>query len=257
MKTSWLVNWKLAVPALGAACLLLAQSPVAGRGSGIGFRWGGGGLGIGNLIGKTITGAPFSAKSTTQSTRALTNGNQIQRQEQAEVYRDSQGRVRIDTTFTAPTSAGSQTRTEITIYDPVAGYVYRLNPQNMTGVQSPIRQRTAPPAGSTQPDNNNVQTQNLGTQTIHGVSATGTQVTRTIPAGTVGNAQPIQIVHVTWVATALQIPVQIAFTDPRTGNSIMNLTNIVQSEPSASLFVVPSGYSVTPAPGGGFRGARR
>ena len=259
MKTSRFSNWKLAVLALGATCVLLAQSPAAGRGGGLGFRFTGGGLGLANLMGKAVTGAPFSAKLTTALSRTLGNGNQIQRQEQADVYRDSQGRVRIDATFTEPTSAGSQTRTEITIYDPVAGYVYRLNPQNMTAVQSPIHQRTAPANGSAPPANGQVQTQtqNLGTQTINGLSATGTQLTRTIAAEAVGNTQPIQIVRVTWVATALQIPVQVTLTDPRSGNSMMNLTNIVQSEPSASLFVVPAGYTVTSAPGRGFGGARR
>jgi hypothetical protein len=245
-------EWKIAALALGATCSLLAQPPAGGRGFG-GFGFGGG-MGLGNLTSKTITGAPFSATQTTQHTQTLSNGNTIQRQNTAQVYRDNEGRVRIESSFTETTSSGTQTVSEITLYDPVAGFVYRLNPQKMTGVQSPIRQRPAPPAGSTPPSNPNVTTVSLGTNNnINGVTATGTQVTRTIPAGTVGNTQPIQIVRVTWVSTTLQIPVQVIVTDPRTGTQTMNLTNIVQTEPTSTLFVVPSGYTITSAPGRGSR----
>jgi hypothetical protein len=242
-----------AVLALATTSALMAQGPMRfGGGPGAGF----GGLGVPGLLNHTITGAPFSANLIVQRQQTLAGGNQIQQQEQATVARDSQGRVRIDATVTRP---GSQARTEITIYDPVAGSIYRLNPQNMTGVQMPVRQNTPNSGGParTPPANQNVQTTNLGTQTINGVSATGTQVTRTIPAGTIGNTQPIQIVRVTWVSTALQSPVQIAITDPRSGNETMNLTNIVQSAPSASLFTVPPGYTITQGPARGNRGAFR
>lgn len=230
---------------LGAACVLLAQPP--GR---PGFRMGGGfggGLGIPGFAEKTITGAPFSANLTSQSVQTLANGTQIQHQETGQIARDSQGRVYSQITATHPTSSGSRTSSNITIYDPVAGYIYRLNPQKMTGVQFPIPQRTSPPTNATPttpPNSSQAQTQDLGTQTINGVPATGTQVTRTIPAGTIGNTQPIQMMRVTWISTALQIPVQITRTDPRSGNSSTNLTNIVQNEPSSSLFIVPSGYTV-------------
>jgi hypothetical protein len=247
---------KLVIFTLSGCCLLLAQPPAGGPGGRGGFGFGGG-LGLGSLTGKTITGAPFSANLTSQSVQILANGNQIQRKETAEVARDSQGRVYINATLTRPSSSGTQTVNQITIYDPVAGYTYRLNPQKMTGVQIPIHQRTAPPNRPTPPSNPNVTTTSLGTQTINGVSATGTQVTTNIPAGTIGNTAAIQIVRTTWVSTALQIPVEITVADPRSGNQSTNLTNIVQSEPSASLFTVPSGYTITSPPAGGPRGAFR
>src|SRR5579871_5619220 len=238
MRISHSIHTKTLTFALATACMALAQPPGGGRGAMLGF---GGGLGLGVFAEKTITGAPFSAQQNTQSQRILANGNQIQRQEQASIYRDSQGRVRIDASLSGGTQS-SQTRTEITIFDPVAGYVYRLNPQTMKGVQSPLRHNMQGADRGVPSTNGNtdVQTQNLGTQTINGVAATGTQVTHTI-----------QIVRVTWVSTALQIPVQVTRSDPRTGTVSMNLTNIVQSEPSASLFVVPSGYTISPLPGRG------
>ena len=252
--------WKACFIGLIAACAIVAQ-PWAGRG---GFGRFGGGFGFGNgLLRHTVTGAPFSAVQTNESQRTLANGTKIQNTNQSQVYRDAQGRVRIDTAFSpAPASGAGNTQRAMTIiYDPVAGYVYRLNPQKMTAVKSAIPQRPAqtgtkpthtPPAGV------QTQTQSLGTATINGVSATGTQVTTTIAAGTIGNSAPIQIVHATWVSTQLQIPVQVSVTDPRFGNRSMNLTNIVQTPPAASLFQVPSGYTVTEGPAQPeFRGAFR
>jgi hypothetical protein len=88
------------------------------------------------------------------------------------------------------------------------------------------------------------QTENLGTQVVNGVSATGTRTTETITAGAIGNQQPIQIVRETWVSVDLKVPVQIKTSDPRFGNMVMQLTNIVQGEPDASLFQVPSSYTI-------------
>ena len=197
-----------------------------------------------------ITGAPYSAVETVQTQQLLINGNQITHSEQSNVYRDSQGRTRTERTITPPAGSGKQPFTQVTIVDPVAGYRYELNSSMMTAFQMPLPPprtstgngaRPAPPTGPNSPA---VTTTNLGTQTVNGVSATGTQITETIPAGAVGNAQPIQIVRITWISTDLKIPVQIKSNDPRFGTRDLELTSIVPSEPAASLFVVPSGYTV-------------
>ena len=247
MKAIRLSHFLVPLAVLGAACTLMAQGP-GGRG-GFGF---GGGRDLFNFTGKTITGAPFTASITSQSVETLSNGTSIQREETGQVARDSSGRVMVNTSTTRPNSSGgTQTVSSITIYDPVAGYIYRLNPQKMTGVQMPIRQRTASPRTVTRPTNPNVATLSLGTANRNGVNATGTQVTRTIPTGTIGNSQAIQSVRHTWVSSDLQIPVEITVTDPRSGNRSMDLTNIAQSEPDGSLFTVPSGYTITSGPGRG------
>jgi cytoskeletal protein RodZ len=235
---------------LAAVGVLAAQPP--GRTGGRPFGFGGGPNLDGALLHGTITGAPFSASETIQSQRTLTNGTQMSHQQQSSIYRDAQGRVRIDSTLTPPASSSGATSTPVTvstIYDPVAGYIYRLNAQNKTAVQSPIRQPKTTATGTaptrTSPTGVTVQTTSLGTQTINGVTATGTQVTTTIAAGTFGNSAAIQTVRTTWISSALQIPVQVTVTDPRSGNMAMNLTNILQTAPDPSLFQVPAGYTVT------------
>ena len=87
-------------------------------------------------------------------------------------------------------------------------------------------------------------TSSNGTATVNGVLATHTQVTEVIPAGAIGNAQPITTTRTTYVSPDLKLPVEIKTVDPRFGTSDMELTNISTGEPSAALFTVPSGYTI-------------
>lgn len=84
----------------------------------------------------------------------------------------------------------------------------------------------------------------LGTQTIEGVEATGTQSVLTIPAGAIGNEQPIKIVSEQWYSPALQVVVMSKRSDPRSGEMVYRLTQLDRSEPSAALFQVPSDYTI-------------
>jgi len=93
--------------------------------------------------------------------------------------------------------------------------------------------------------NENAVKEDLGKQNIEGVEAQGTRVTITIPAGEIGNERPIEIVNEHWYSTELQIDVMTRHSDPRTGETTYRLTNINRSEPSKSLFEVPSDYTVS------------
>lgn len=92
--------------------------------------------------------------------------------------------------------------------------------------------------------NKNVKTEDLGQQTIEGVTATGTRKTITIPAGQIGNEQPIQIVSENWYSPELKMTVWSKRDDPRIGETEFKLTNIQRGEPAASLFQVPAGVEV-------------
>lgn len=84
----------------------------------------------------------------------------------------------------------------------------------------------------------------LGPAVIEGFPVEGTRTTITIPAGAVGNVAPIAIVTDRWFSTELQMAVQINRRDPRSGETVYRLTNIVRGEPSPELFAVPGGYRV-------------
>jgi hypothetical protein len=247
------------------AAVLLAQGPEARFGprgfeGGAGFAGRGAGiLGAGPGSRTPVTGAPYSATETLQRQQTLANGNQIATKEQSAVYRDSQGRIRTEQTITPSASSGKAPYTVVTIFDPVAGTRHVLDSSTMIAHQTTLP-KMRPAAGSERPAPRarpNETTADLGTQVINGVSAKGTQLTENIPAGAIGNAQAIQIVRTTWVSTELKVPVEIKTIDPRFGATDMELTNITQTEPSASMFVVPAGYTVEQDSRGGPRGEGR
>jgi len=84
----------------------------------------------------------------------------------------------------------------------------------------------------------------LGTKIIDGVSATGTRTTRTINAGTMGNDTPIVCISDSWVSSDLKVTVLTDTDDGQAGHSTIKLVNIVRSEPNASLFQIPAGYTI-------------
>jgi hypothetical protein len=87
-------------------------------------------------------------------------------------------------------------------------------------------------------------TTNLGAKEFDGVRAEGKSTTWTIPAGEIGNRNPINILSETWYAPELQVTVYSRYADPRTGESIYRLAGIRRGEPAADLFTTPEGYEV-------------
>ncbi len=200
---------------------------------------------------KIVTGAPMTAVVEVTHDSTLQDGNTIHTQNQSTVYRDSEGRVRREVPFEFMTpTTGSTKGTMIIIMDPVAGTRYILNPEKKTADQMPLRP-PKPPAGAAEgeppakpSDDVNVTTTDLGSKTILGLQATGTRVTRTIPAGQIGNAKPIEVVTERWMSSDLQIPMSVTHTDPMMGTMTSQVTSVTRGEPSASLFQVPSDYKV-------------
>jgi len=248
--------------------VLLSASPLLAQGpGGPGGPGGRMGRGPGGGGGALVTGAPYSAVEVVQSQETLADGNVITRKHQTNVYRDSSGRVRTEETITPDASTGKSPYTIVTILDYVAGKRYELNSSTMTAFESTLHTPRTPPADGAAPQGrrgggaqsaqlrpNVVRTQ-LSAQNVNGVLAAGTQHSETIPAGAIGNTRPIQTSRTTWVSNDLKVPVQIKSSDPRFGTTQMDLTNIVQAEPSASMFVVPAGYTVKTG-GPGFGGPR-
>jgi hypothetical protein len=81
-------------------------------------------------------------------------------------------------------------------------------------------------------------------KTLDGVPVEGRKTTTVIPAGKIGNEQPITIVSEEWRSPDLNLLVQTRHSDPRMGESSYRLFNIVRAEPDASLFIVPSDYTM-------------
>jgi hypothetical protein len=217
-------------------------------------------LGFGEMHpGKVVTGVPYSATAVTETKQTLQDGNVIDRKVNSTIYRDSQGRTRRETTITGvgPLAASGQPRTMIMIHDPVAGTGYVLHAEEKTAEQLPARAGHANKNAAQgnlhgrfeariqqEIANGTLKKEDLGTQSINGISAQGTRYTHVIPAEQIGNANAINIVNEQWYSPELQIIVKTTRTDPRSGTVTYTLTNIQRTEPAASLFTVPSDYSV-------------
>jgi hypothetical protein len=211
-------------------------------------------------FGKVVTGAPYSADVSDQSIQTLGDGNTVQHSTSGHIARDSQGRTYSQETITGgPLGQGGPVVVTF-INDPVAGYAYVLNGNTKVATRRAIPNKPmgAPPAGAPHGprDSANTTTTDLGTQTLAGVTAQGKSVTHTVPAGAMGNTQPIVSTSETWYSPDLQVIVVAKRNDPRMGQSTYSLTNIQRAEPAATLFQVPSDYTVQDAAGrnGRFRG---
>ena len=206
--------------------------------------------------GKVVTGAPYTAVGVTETAQTLANGTSINRRIQANIFRDGQGRVRRETTLPVigPLVATGKSDSFVMIHDPVAGTAFILHPDTKIADQLPARHLGKKDPGALQDKfearmqeeiaNGTVKKEDLGTQSVNGVAAQGTRYTRTIPAGQIGNDKPITIVNERWYSADLQVVVKSTRTDPRFGTTTYTLTNIQRQEPAATLFAVPSDYTV-------------
>jgi hypothetical protein len=237
-------------------------------------------LGASMINGPTVKGAPYSAQAVNEMVQVLADGNRITTSHSSNLYRDSQGRERREES----SSGSNPTVRSIFITDPVEGVSYTLVtstkmahklPQRQVGfsystggsgegagtgrgageIKTETRTFIMNDAGSgpetfffSTQDVNSSKTkpvvEHLGMQTIEGVAAEGTRTTVTIPAGQIGNEQPIVTVTERWYSPELQVMVMNTRSDPRMGTTTYKLTNINRTEPSPTMFQVPSDYKV-------------
>jgi hypothetical protein len=219
---------------------------------------------------RIVTGAPFSAESATEVVQTLANGSHIRQTTTAVVARDSSGRTRYSQNL-SPLVAGVPKALTV-IRDPVAGLRYVLDPDQKTARRDAIR----PPAsekrgriddadtpsqaavraarqallsvlsargGQTLAESTRFETA-LGNQAVAGLAATGARVTAVIPAGRMGNEQPLTFTSEAWYSQELTIVVMSKIGDPRVGDITFRLTRVKRGEPEPGLFEVPPGYLI-------------
>ncbi|GGD00967.1 hypothetical protein [Undibacterium terreum] len=88
----------------------------------------------------------------------------------------------------------------------------------------------------------------LGSKDFDGIKAEGKMSSYSIPAGQIGNKNPITVSTETWYSPELQVTVYSKHSDPRTGDLIYRLANLKRGEPSSALFTVPDSYSIKESP---------
>ena len=228
--------------------------------------------------GEVVTASPYTATAVTETTQVLADGNRIVSKSSAFVARDSQGRTRKETTLSRIGTEQMDRAKLIFISDPTTHTQYILTPGDSTKViKSQATWTTGPTIidlhGSmgemhkrmiadqkmkiaatqgvrveSEEGAKEVHNEDLGTQTIEGVSAEGKRETITIPAGQIGNERPIEIVSETWFSPDLHTMVVRKHSDPRVGETVFRLTDIKRIEPDAALFQPPPGTKMKVEP---------
>ena len=223
------------------------------------------------------TNAPYTADVVTEVVQTLADGNRIEHRTTSSVARDSLGRTRREQQLAAIGPVVPKVdRRIITIMNPVDGVHYSLDPARKVAMRSPmpvfkggdavaqtrimVGRGAAFHAGGGQTVTHDVETlvtrrgldqgrsESLGTSVIEGVEAEGTRTVVTIPAGTIGNQAPIDIVSERWFSPELGVVVMSRRSDPRFGETTYRLQNIVRAEPAPELFQVPPDYTVEALP---------
>ncbi len=222
-----------------------------------------------------VPGAPYWAQAVTQRVQNLADGNRITQTTTNSVARDSKGRVYHEESLPNFGNTGAEPPHLILIDDPVAGVHFTLDSNSKTAMKMPSTQtkKAAEAAALSGPqitgdkmlfnfsgpgpdikivtgnatkltDETKAARTDLGTQTIEGVVAKGTRITRTIPSGEMGNDLPLVITTETWYSPDLKLLIMSKSSDPRMGETTYKLTNISRAEPDPALFQIPADYTV-------------
>ena len=197
-----------------------------------------------------VKGLPYSANQDEVTTQTLTDGTKITTQTHTKSYRDSEGRTRREF-YASPADTDSLTPVSVMIYDPVADVRYQLSPRSQTARKLERRHATRAPAAQpnvapaqrrdAQPSST---AQDLGEEIMDGLNVHGWRETTVLPVGLEGNDRPLEVTDETWGSAELSLTVMTIHNDPRSGETVTRLTNIVRGEPPAELFQVPADYTL-------------
>lgn len=216
---------------------------------------------------------PLTAEFRITRVQVLSTGTTITRVSQEVIARDAQGRNMRATTVLS--SAGDPSNTNVNVFDPASGeqitwntlskhaHVLKTpvgdqqhgcwstssgNATSRFGELPPPGSRSAVPAdtatGSVLRSRTQPTRDDLGADTILGVEVHGVRTTRTIPAGQIGNDQPLVRTSESWTAPSLGLILRQITDDPQAGKTTREVVSIDLSDPSPAIFQPPAGYDV-------------
>ncbi len=203
-------------------------------------------------------GLPFSATQLTERTQTLLDGTHIVSKSKLRVYRDTSGRLRVESFQMRPGSEELEDApSTVGILDPVAGYQYSLLIRGHSGIRSDlgggqiIQDGTARSSGAgraagpvARGPESHTSTESLGTQIMAGLEVEGSKSTTTYPPHFSGNDAPIVATYEEWRSLDFRIVVFSIRSDPRSGETKVTITDFSRTEPDPSLFQVPSDYTI-------------
>lgn len=262
-----------------ALALVVAASPVLGLGQMMSSEMGITSISQSGQLGvapPAVKHGPYTAEFKTTTVQTLANGTTITRTSTETRAADSQGRTMISQSnqnlggnlpafsFVHVEDPVESTRTN---WDSNAkqARVIKLPPQDqrrgcwasdsgnlrmnygpITPSSTAVRATSASGGGAAiAVSKPSIAREDLGVETIQGVEAHGYRTTRTIPAGQIGNDQPLVTTTESWRSASLGIEVRRISDSPQSGKSTMELVSLDQSEPLITTFQPPEGYEVT------------
>jgi hypothetical protein len=230
-------------------------------------------------------GAPFSAEAITTAHHTLPNGTRLDQTTTARYFRDRAGRVRVEMLMEgvpAPKTV-SERHLRLTVCPMADVYpgvpeprCFTLDPTTYTVRNfAPLRPLSSGgglilgmPVGGVRfvtfprarewirrdPEGargGTIKQESLGTRRVGGVEAKGQRIALTVPAGTVDNDAPFDLIDEEWESPELGLLLFGRYTDTRTGNIEYRLTNIRREDPSPDLFEIPADYTLIDPKAGG------
>lgn len=182
-----------------------------------------------------VTERPYSAVQTVTIVRLLADGDEFTRQTVTRLYRDSAGRTRRDTLD----GDGELDHSVITGADGATIFLDHKNGLVSGGADRQAaaldREAGRMPASRARP-----VVEQLGRRDIEGVAATGL-VTRH-QVGREG--ENIEATSEVWYAEELKLSLYRKHSDPRFGESTVELSDLDRSEPDPALFEAPEDYEL-------------
>jgi len=157
------------------------------------------------LSGSVVKDVPFSAQVSIETEQVLADGTHISRKTGGSLYRASLGRLReqLALPLPPPMPASAEIGSIVILSDPSTGAHWTLMPAAKTAMKMTM---TTVSRGKANVDPNaqknfrvfggfgdDGSAEKLGSQNMEGVTATGTRFTHSIPAGQLGNDQPLQL----------------------------------------------------------------
>ena len=234
----------LLVVSLLFGCTLTAQeSDEASRGPDGGTR-----VHVGGIEILPVTGKPFSGRDSIDWTRNLEDGTVVVSHLDANLARDSQGRIYREHVSFAPANSNQPSkRRDIILLDPVAHArttcVVATRHCTITGYYAPTS-FTPRPAGLFDKGTRSLTRESLGSDIADDLNVVGTRETISINAGVVGNSQPLVSTREFWYSPDLQVNLSVTRKDPREGTQTIHVLDLSRSEPDPAMFRIPAGFAV-------------
>jgi hypothetical protein len=233
-------------------------------------------LRLDGLGGKVVKDKPFSATEERETVQVLGDGTRIDKKETDKYFRDAQGRTRIERDngativisdpvagFSAELNENSKTAHKMIVQmrsgGGAVGGAMTAQPnilmmdkmkaemgasRGIAGAAGPAETMVFTRSVSRAGEPENSPSEDLGTQIVNGVPAQGTRSTITIPVGQIGNDREIRVISERWFSPDLQMLIKSSNNDPRFGETTYQLVNVIQGAQDASLFQIPSDFSV-------------